>query len=160
MTRLTRSARGLLVALAALALTGSVVFAARSLPLGATAGTQHAGAVTGKAIPATVGAGGLDSNGQPDADETAETQETPEAQEQDETATGDNAANAARPQNHGWFVSQAANADTPPGFANHGDYVSSIAHGDLGKPDAAARGAVKSAAGKVRGAAAKAAHQD
>ena len=154
MTRLTRSARGLLVALAALALTGGAVFAARSLPSAATPGTQHASAVSGKTIPSTQAAGAPDTNETADADETADPQETPE--------TGDNAETAAnddRPQNHGWFVSQAANADTPAGFDNHGDYVSSIARRDAGKPDAAATGADNSAAGKAKGAAAKAANQ-
>lgn len=149
MTRLTRSARGLLVAIAALALTGGVVFAAQSLPSAATSGTQHAATVSGKTIPAT-GSAPAAQHGTPDATEQAE---TPDAEDQDD------AANADRPQNHGWFVSQAANADTPAGFANHGAYVSSIAKGELGKSDAAATGATKSAEGKAKAAAAKAAHQ-
>jgi hypothetical protein len=41
-----------------------------------------------------------------------------------------------RPENHGWFVSQAAQGETPAEFRNHGEYVSSIARGDAGKPDA------------------------
>jgi hypothetical protein len=153
MTRLTRSARGLLVAIAALALTGGAVFAARSLPSAATAGTQHAGTVSGRTIPAT-GAAPTTHNGTPDADETPEPAETPDAEDGDKAAAG-----ADRPQNHGWFVSQAANAETPVGFDNHGAYVSSIARGDAGKPDAAATGAAKAAEGKARAAAAKAAHE-
>jgi hypothetical protein len=133
MTRLTRSARGLLVAIAALALTGGAVFAARSLPSAATSGTQHAGTVSGKTIPAT-GAAPDAQNRTPDADEQAE---TPDAEDQD----------------------GAANAETPAGFDNHGAYVSSIAKGDAGKTDVAATGAAKSAEGKAKAAAAKAAHQ-
>jgi hypothetical protein len=146
-TRLTRSARGLLVALAALALTGGAVFAARSLPSAASSGTQHASTVSGKTVPAPQGAGAPDSNSQANSDENAE-QETPETET--DTTTG------IRPQNHGWFVSQAAQTDTTTGIVTHGAYVSSIAKGDLGKPDAASNGADKSAAGKAKAAAAQA----
>jgi hypothetical protein len=156
MTRLTRSARGLLVAIAALALTGGAVLAARSLPLVATPGTQHAGDVSGRTVPANEAAGARGTNETPDADETPEPQDTPEAK--DSAEADDATSNADRPHNHGWEVSQAANGDTPDGFDNHGDYVSSIARSDAGKPDAAATGADKSAAGKARAAAAKAAH--
>jgi len=158
---LTRSARGLLVALAALVLTGGAVFAARGIQSASTAGTQNASAVSGRTVPATQDAGAPDSNEKPDADETPEPAETPEAEDGAQGGTSDSpVANADRPHNHGWFVSQAANAQTPDGFDNHGDYVSSIARGDAGKPDAATSGADKSAAGKAKGAAAKAAHQD
>jgi len=146
-TRLTRSARGLLVALAALALTGGAVFAARSLPSASTSGTQHASTVSGKTVPTTQTAGAPDSNDNDEANETVE-QETPDAEA--------GAANADRPQNHGWFVSQAAQLVTPAGFDNHGAYVSSIAQSGQGKPDAAAAGANQSAAGKAKAAAAKA----
>ncbi len=159
MTHPSRYARGLLVALAALALTGGAVLAARSLPSGASVGTQHAGAFTGKPIPATEVAGGPDSNEKPDADETPEPQETPEAKDNAESDAEDSTTDAGRPHNHGWFVSQAANAGTPAGFDNHGDHVSSIARSDIGKPAAATTGADRSAAGRAKGAAARAAHQ-
>ena len=151
MNRLTRSARGLLVAIAALALTGSAVLAARSLPSAASAGTQHASTVSGKTVPTVQTAGTPDANEKPDG--TPEPKETPDAED-----NADGAPNADRPHNHGWFVSQAANADTPAGFDNHGAYVSSIARSDAGKPDAAANGADTSATGKAKGAAARAAH--
>lgn len=156
MNRLTRPVRGLLVAIAVLAVTGGAVLAARTLPSTATSGTQHASTVSGRTIPSTQTAGAPDSNEKPDADETADPQETPEA---DDGGGTDAAANADRPQNHGWFLSQAANADTPAGFDNHGAYVSSIAKGDAGKPDGATKGAEQSAAGQAKGAAARAAHQ-
>jgi hypothetical protein len=139
-TTLTRSARGLLVALAALALTGGVVFAAHALPLASTAGTQHASAITGKTIPAVRAAGTRDPAEKPDATET------PEPSESADTKSTDNSTNADRPQNHGWFVSQAAKTATPDGFDNHGAYVSSVARSAVGKPDAAANGAVAKAA--------------
>src|SRR5512147_336006 len=105
MTRLARSARGLLVALAALALTGGAVLAARSLPSAATTGTQHASTVSGQTVPA---AGAPASHDGADDEDTTEQAETPEVEDQD-------SANGDRPQNHGWFVSQAANAETPAG---------------------------------------------
>ena len=153
MNRLTRTARGLLVAIAALALTGGAVLAARSLPSAATPGVQPAASVSGRTIPANVGAPAAAPNGTPEANDTPDQAETPDAEDKDETA-----GNADRPHNHGWFVSQAANADTPAGFDNHGAYVSSIARGDDGKPDSAATGADHGAAGKAKSAAAQAAH--
>jgi hypothetical protein len=149
-TRLTRSARGLLVALAALALTGGAVFAARSLPSAAATGTQHASTVSGKTVPLTQVAGAPNASSKPDADESAEPSEAPD------TESSDSATNASRPQNHGWFVSQAANGATPAGTDNHGAFVSSVAQGSQGKPAAATAGADKSAAGKAKAAAAKA----
>ena len=154
MTRLTRYARGLLVAIAALALTGGAVLAAHSLPSAGTTGTQHASTMSGQTVPVGQAAGAHDANDKPDADETPEVGETA-----DKDANDSNAANADRPQNHGWFVSQAANADTPTGFDNHGAYVSSIAQGSQGRPDTSADGAAQSAAGVAKAAAAKAAHQ-
>lgn len=147
MTGLARSARGLLVAVAALVLTGGAVLAAHSLPSQATTGTQHASTVSGQNVPAV-------EHGTPDAEDTPEPAETPDAEDH-----GDATANPDRPQNHGWTVSQAAQGDTPAGFDNHGAYVSSIAKGDVGKGAAGTTGATNSAAGKAKGAAAKAAHQ-
>ena len=152
MPTLRRSARGLLVALAALALTGGAVFAARGLPSAATPGTQQAATASGRTTPSIQAAGVPTPNGTPEAKETPEPVEPPDAED-------NGASSADRPHNHGWTVSQAANADTPAGFANHGAYVSSIAKGDAGKPDAAASAADHAAAGKATGAAAKAAHQ-
>lgn len=41
-----------------------------------------------------------------------------------------------RPQNHGWFVSQAARDHSTTGRA-HGEAVSAVARGSQGKPDKA-----------------------
>lgn len=41
-----------------------------------------------------------------------------------------------RPQNHGWFVSQAAHDKSVSGHG-HGQAVSDVARGDAGKPEAA-----------------------
>ena len=116
MHTLRRSARGLLVALAALALTGGAVLAARGLPSAATPGTQQAAAASGKTIPSIHAAGAATPNGTPETKETPEPADPPDAED-------NGASNADRPHNHGWTVSQAANADTPAGFANHrGDF--------------------------------------
>jgi hypothetical protein len=134
--RLQRHARGLLVALAALALTAGVVMAARTVPpedpAGAAAdGLNRASEVSGKTLPAAPAPG-------PQADEGTEeaapelTEETDEAEE-----AAPEAEDGDRPENHGWFVSEAAKAETPAGFDNHGQYVSSVAKGDAGKPDTA-----------------------
>ena len=40
------------------------------------------------------------------------------------------------PQNHGWYVSQAAHDKSVSGH-EHGQAVSEVARGDSGKPDAA-----------------------
>ena len=153
MHRLTRHLRGLLVALAALALSAGAVFAAKALPTAppaaAAGGLSRASEAAGRTVPANDDHPAVaepDANAEPDAD----------AEQTDGTTTGDTNAPAERQQNHGWFVSQAAQAPTPDGFANHGAYVSSIAQGDQGKPGAvtapATTGAEKSAAGKANAA--------
>ena len=54
----------------------------------------------------------------PEGDEDEDVDESvPEADEEEEAA--DEAA-GERPQNHGWFVSEAAKAATPDGLDNHG----------------------------------------
>jgi hypothetical protein len=53
-----------------------------------------------------------------------------------EAAPAASGAPAARPHNHGWFVSQAAKDRSSKGRA-HGAAVSTIARGDQGKPSKA-----------------------
>jgi hypothetical protein len=114
----------------------------------APVGAQHA----------TTDGGTQNANHGPEApDSDGDAEDGGEAEVPD-TEAPDSAANAERPQNHGWFVSEAAKGPTPAAFESHGDYVSSIAQGTQGKPDAAANGAEKSAAGKAKGAAARATH--
>jgi hypothetical protein len=149
-TRLTHFVRGLLVAIAALALMAGAAVAARGLTPTTPVGGSHGD----PAGPATHDAK-ADPNGSQDGDET---RDGDEAETPDTDAPDSNAA-ADRPQNHGWFVSEAAKGPTPAtGFDNHGAYVSSIAKGTAGKPDAASTSAVKAAAGKAKGAAAKDTH--
>ena len=165
--------RGFLVAVAALSISASAVFAA----------TAHSG--NGPADAA--------SDGLKRATETTETttpsrpdQTVKDADDEDKdletiesVTTGDKATRATkatkavkaadRPVNHGWYVSRAAKAATPAGFDSHGAYVSTIAKGDLGKPASAtdatdateqsAKGQAKAAIAKAKAAQRKAARQ-
>jgi hypothetical protein len=146
-TRLTHFARGLMVALAALALVAGAALAARGgLPSASSVGVQHGNAAGGQ----------TPKDARPDA-------EAPDSDKADDAETPDTDApdaqtNADRAQNHGWFVSEAAKGPTPAAFDTQGAYVSSIAKGTQGKPDAAAKAATKAAAGKAKGAAARATH--
>lgn len=131
MHRLTRHLRGLLVALAALAISAGVVLAARPASVEAPAaaaedGLTRASDVAGKTVPVRA------APALPEVDEDAAIPEADEEDDADPTV-----GQGERPQNHGWFVSEAAKGATPQAFDNHGAYVSEIAQGDAGKPDAA-----------------------
>ena len=150
MHRLTTHLRGLLVALATLALTAGVAFAAR--PVGDT-GLERATDAAGKVVP--VGPT-TDEPAPPDPDEDGDEEEPTVDEDLDEDADedldedvdedldedadedldedADDEADGERAENHGWFVSEAAKGDTPDTYRNHGEYVSEIARGDDGKP--------------------------
>jgi hypothetical protein len=153
--RLTRHLRGLLVALATLALSAGVVLAARPTsveapPAAAADGLATATEASGKTVPARA-----ENPAAPETDEDDDADQA--APEVDEGEGADPAAQGERPQNHGWFVSQAAKGATPESADNHGQFVSGIARGDDGKPEAATaageRGAAAAAAGKANKAA-------
>jgi hypothetical protein len=146
--RFTRHLRGLLVALATLALSAGVVLAARPAsveapPAQAADGLKIASEASGQTVPV-----GLDAASAINVDEDQdEDSDAPEV----EAGADSGAANAAeRPQNHGWFVSQAAQAGTPASTAanpgSHGLAVSTIARSDVGKPTAATDAAAAKAA--------------
>ena len=148
MHRLTRHLRGLLVALATLALSAGVVLAARPASVEAPAaaaadGLTIASQASGKTVPI-----GADEAAAPavDADEDEDVDE--DAPKVDEQAEADApSVNAGeRPQNHGWFVSQAATGATPATADSHGAFVSEIARSDVGKPEAATAAAAAKAA--------------
>ena len=123
MTSLKRRLRSLLIALAVLALSAGVALAGRAIhPTQAPA--------TGP----TVGQGDQGDQGEAADGDEAEAPET-EAPEAD-TATGEH------PDNHGKLVSEAAGAETPAGFDNHGAYVRTVAQANHGH-DAAAAAAAK-----------------
>ena len=154
MHRLTRHLRGLLVALATLVVTTGVVLAARPAsveapPAAAGDGLTRASEAAGKTVPVRPGAPAAPAGDEDDDEDVDES--VPEADE--ETAAAEPAVRE-RPQNHGWFVSEAAKAATPEGFDNRGAYVSEIARGDEGKPEAAtaarASGSAKAEAAKAR----------
>ena len=105
MHRLTRHLRGLLVALATLALSAGVVLAARPAsveapPVAAADGLSTATEASGMTVPVGAEEAALPENeGDEDADQVVPDEDEGDA---DPAVTGD------RPQNHGWFVSQAA----------------------------------------------------
>ena len=158
---------GLLVAIVALSISASAVFAGSALsgsgPVdAATDGLKRAAEKTKSTIPTRPDQTVKDAD---DEDKKLETIES--------VTTGEKAAKAAKaanhPLNHGWYVSRAAKAATPVGFDSHGAYVSTIAKGDLGKPTSAtdatdaneqsAKGQANAAAAKAKAAQRKAARQ-
>lgn len=114
--------RTILTALAALALSAGAVLGATP-PLAAQGGLSTAGEASGKTVPPTA---------RPDLGVPAPTptEETPNP-----TSAPDE--NGEHPDNHGAIVSQAAQGETPAGWANHGAYVSAVARG-LVEPGASA----------------------
>src|SRR6185503_3651439 len=111
--------------LAVLALSAGVALAGRAIhPTGAPA--------TGP----TVGQGDQGDQGEAEDGDEAEAPET-EAPEAD-------SASGEHPDNHGKLVSEAAGAETPAGFDNHGAYVRTVAQANHGH-DAAAAAATKHA---------------
>jgi hypothetical protein len=134
--RLLRRSRGLVIALAALALTAGAALAghsALSTPSAASAGLERAAAASGQTVPVEPPDAG------PAADENTD-EDTDEG-----TDVGDNAptadASADHPDNHGKLVSEAAQATTPGTFDNHGLYVKSVATANHGQDAKAQRGA-------------------
>ena len=156
MHRLHRHLRGLSVALVAVALSAGVALAARpssAPPAAASDGLQTATEASGQTVPVTVEAPPVPDEANDPAEDPAEDPADDQGEDQNKDAPDGTQDPASRKQNHGWFVSQAAQADTPDGFANHGAYVSSIAKGDDGKPTAPAAATT----GQQKAAAAKAA---
>ncbi len=150
MTRFVRYARGLMVALAALALTAGVTFAARGIAPAAsvaTAPTDVTVNVDEEDVDPEVDQN-EDEDADQDEDEDADQDEDDDVDQdedidQDEDVDQDEDGKSDRPLNHGAYVSEAAHADTPEGFDNHGQWVSSIAKGSDGKPDQEARRSAK-----------------
>ena len=124
----TRSA---LLAILALGLTAGGAFAGRDLPAAATAGLDIAAEAAGKTVPVRAG---IDAAPAPAVPTT----------EQEGDADIDHSA-------HGTAVSDAAQAETPAGWDNHGAWVSSIArqnHGQTTSAEAKASGGRPEGAGK------------
>ena len=143
MDRVRRHLKSLTVALAAVALSAGLV-AGHEMPGAADDGLATAAEAAQKTVPV----------GPPAVEPEVPVVEEPVVAEEPELDDVD----SERPQNHGWFVSEAANAETPDGFRNHGEYVSSVARGNDGMPEAAATGKARAdaAPGQAQAAAAKA----
>lgn len=138
MRHMIRRSRGVLVALAALALTATAAFAARPAtapPAAATDGLTRAAAAAGHAVPVTDA-----QNAAPEAEVSdAPESEAPESDAPENHAPNTGTLDTAPPAGtHGAIVSAAAQAATPTGYANHGAYVSSIAQQNHGATTAAA----------------------
>jgi len=131
MDRTRRHIRSLLVASGLLLLTAGLAVG-HELPAAADEGLGTASEAAGKTVPVRP-----DARAAPAA---------PVVEGAEDAAP----AAAERKPNHGLSVSEAANAETPDGFDNHGEYVSSVARGDAGKPEASAGGQDKAAAAPGR----------
>ena len=162
--------RGLLVAVVALSISASAVFAGSALSGSgptdaATDGLKRAAEKTESTIPTRPDQTVKDADGEGKKLDTIESVTAGENATKATKATkAVKAAKAAdHTLNHGWYVSRAAKAATPVGFDSHGAYVSTIAKGDLGKPTSATDAATaatdangQSAKGQANAAAAKA----
>jgi hypothetical protein len=130
MNRLHRHARGLLVAIAILALTAGAALARAadpatgSMPDAASDGLERATELSGNTVPVAAPAAG--------ADEDEAVDENVDVEPADETA-------AEHPDNHGAGVSDAAQGATPEAFENHGQYVRSVATDNHGQAVSAER---------------------
>jgi hypothetical protein len=132
-TRLTGHVRPLIAALAIVALAAGSALAAggrpaTQTPAAAASGLQRASEAAGRTVPVAAPAG-ADQNENADETEAPETEAPP--------VSGPAPAPTEHPANHGADVSKAAQTATPAGFANHGQYVRSIAMANHGQTVAA-----------------------
>ena len=174
MRTLNHHLRGLLVAVVALSISASAVFAGSALSGSGPADAATDGLKRAAEKPESIIPTRPDQTVK-DPDDEGKKLDTIES-----VTAGEKAAKAAKAAkapdhtlNHGWYVSRAAKAATPVGFDSHGAYVSTIAKGDLGKPTSAtdaataatdangqsAKGQANAAAAKVKAAQRKAARQ-
>lgn len=132
MSLIARRLRSLLIALAVLALSATAVFAGRSALTAPTASL----------------ASQLDVDDDDGADEEGSEEEEldePKDEDEDPAEDADEGAPDAEtetpagehPDNHGKLVSEAAHAETPAEFDNHGAWVRSVAKDNHGHSDAA-----------------------
>lgn len=123
MTGLLRRFRGLAIAIAVLAISAGVVFA--TAPSVAPTSAPTAGQPTSE--PTAKPAASPDEDEATEAPKATEATETPEAPDAAETP---DANESPATDAHGALVSAAAQMETPVGFANHGAFVSCVAHMD------------------------------
>ena len=117
---LFRRSRGLAIAGVVLALSATVAFAAAPHPSPTTSGSPASETAEPAESPEP-----QETAEPPDSPEPAESPEPPESPEPADAA---DAGAAGQQGDHGALVSTAANMTTPTGFANHGAFVSCVAH--------------------------------
>jgi len=178
MTDLLRRSRSVGIALAVLAISASVALAAA--PPAARI-SSHETLTANEESETPEASETAKPTHSPEASETAEPAESPEAPDAAKAAEAAESPGTSQDA-HGALVSVAAKMVTPPGFRNHGAFVSCVAHLDATlativwttvtpescgttASDKAAKSAEKTAAakvkadaGKAKGAAARAAH--
>ncbi|MEW6225232.1 MAG: hypothetical protein AB1627_11445, partial [Chloroflexota bacterium] len=106
---LTRHLRGLAIAAVVLALSAGAVFAGAAVSFAPASAPQT-----------------LEEPATDDPGDTPETVDPAEGTEDGEEAA-DEAEDATAGDTHGGLVSEAAQMETPEGFANHGEFVSCVA---------------------------------
>jgi len=122
-----------------LGITAGAIVAALTLSASVANATTPNGSlsrVTGAIAPNHAAGDCSDVYGRWWADAALAAQTAPAAQPALQTETEEESPNGERPQNHGWFVSQAAHDKSTSG-ADHGRAVSAVARGNSGKPDSA-----------------------
>jgi len=124
-SRINRRLRSLLVALAVLALSAGAVLAGRTGLSAPASPIQVAG-------PAESAEPSESPEIEPSESPEIEPSESPETEPSEAPDTGTTSA-GVHPDNHGLLVSEAAQASTPPGFDNHGQYVRTIAQANPGQ---------------------------
>jgi hypothetical protein len=121
--------RGLLIALAVLAITAGAVFATTPSPSPSATPTGAQPTAEPTATPTA----SPKQDGDQDKDKESEKEEakkTPEPTASPGPGGTSQAAESPAADTHGALVSAAAQMDTPEGFANHGAFVRCVAHMD------------------------------
>jgi len=138
--RHVRRIRGLIAAIAIVAVSAGVALAARPAsapPAAAADGLERAGTAAGKVVPVS-------------AQEAAPVPAVVEETAPEQAAPADATATAEHPDNHGKLVSEAAKSETPAGFDNHGQYVKTVATANHGQETSAAARAAAAAKGAAK----------
>lgn len=137
-TTTLRRIPGLAIAVVALGLSASLVFAGQ--PAGAASGLANASTHSGKTVPVLAASDGISSDADTETEGSTEPvtdTETSSADHCNVDLTQDPSVLAAL--NHGSVVCTAAHMATPSGFANHGAWVKSWAHLGKGGADASTK---------------------
>jgi hypothetical protein len=140
MTQLPRRVRGILIAVAILALSAGAAVARppADMPEAAADGLERAGDESGVSVPVAGPPDELGPEAAPTVEPTEESAELPIA---DPPEAPEPVAEAAQqPENHGAAVSVAAQSETPAEFDNHGQYVRSVATDNHGQDPERATG--------------------